>query len=746
MKNSVNQFSACVIVVAMVLIAPLYVSAAESERVLEEIVVTATKKSTAESAQDVPIAVAAFNGETLEAAQMVQISDIQAWVPNVQLERHTTVPNGTSFSIRGLGTGSSIPSDDPPVGVFMDGVVMGILHGSNLDVFDLESIEVLRGPQGTLFGRNVSAGAIVARTARPSFELGGDVRLTAGSNGRQDASFRVTGPLVDDKLAGKLTVMYRSHDGYYDNTFVPGVDGVQVTSLYGENLSLDSDYGEDESYIIRPSLRFTPTDEVTIDIIAEFGSAEGDGMAWRAVYAPFGGRLPDGDQDVVAQHNGRTDNEHAGVVVDVNWQTENGVWTSISAWREHETSVIFDTEGTGASIFDFLINPDQDQISQEIRWAGTPFENDVQLTVGAYYFSQDVVYREGRVIFGFINQGLGGDIEHDAWAVFSQISWPVNEKLTIDAGLRYTDEEKETQQVLGPGCDITTFICNFNFFGDDDWSNVTPSLSATYAVNDDVMIWGSYKKGFRSGGFNLRHSNPAFSPVYDEEEVDAFEIGIKADINRVLRINASVWHNTYDDQQVVRLNDDASQSTVNAAKSTATGLDLELSWLATDHFSISANLGVFDSEVDEMDPGVLAAVNASRAVTNVARIDDPTATPGLPPILDESDLELGFPTETAGVTLRWNYPLPNGASIELTGIASYVGDWESGSNVFTFDSTTMINTHLTYTSASQRWRVTVFGENVTDEEYILGFIETSLGIAAPTGPGSRWAAQFSYEF
>ena len=149
-------------------------------RMIEEVLVTATKKSAAESAQTVPIAVSAFTGEAIEAAKFTQLSDVQVWIPNVRLIPQVTFPGATSFRIRGQGTGSSIPSDDPPVGVFIDGVIMGLLHGSNLDPFDLETVEVLRGPQGTLFGRNVSAGAVVARTARPEFELGGDLRVTAG--------------------------------------------------------------------------------------------------------------------------------------------------------------------------------------------------------------------------------------------------------------------------------------------------------------------------------------------------------------------------------------------------------------------------------------------------------------------------------------------------------------------------------------------------------------------------------------
>ncbi len=714
------------------------------QHVIEEVLVTATKKAAAENAQSVPIAVSVFSGEALEAAQMNNMSDLQVWIPNVQLEEHTTVPSSTSFSIRGLGTGSSIPSDDPPVGVFMDGIVMGILHGSNLDVFDLEAVEVLRGPQGTLFGRNVSAGAIVARTRRPTFDFEGDVSVTAGNFGRQDAAVRLSGPLVEDRLAGKITVLYRSHDGYHENEF----SGTPVTRLFGRSLSFDDDYGEEESLLIRPSLRFTPTENLTIDIIGEYGETEGDGMPWRAVFSPFGAQLPSGEQDVIAQHNGLREVDTRGVVLDVNWDIANGTFTSITGWRDNESLVIFDTEGSAASIFDFYISPDQDQISQEIRWSGTPFDNEVEVTVGAYYFSQDVVYREGRLIFGAVNQGLGGDIEHNTWAAFGSVSMPLGERSKLEFGLRYTEEEKETRQVVGQTsgfCDVITGNCTFNFVDDDNWSNVTPSVSYTYAPNDNSMLWFSYSRGYRSGGFNLRHTNEAESPVYDEEVVDAFEVGYKADLGEKVRFNASVFHHTYDDQQVVRLNPDASQVTVNAAKSTAVGLDLELGWLVTESFSIRANAGIIDTEVDDMDPGVLAAINAGRAVTNFPRVDNPAAPQGLPPVR-VSDLEIGFPTETGGLTLQWDIPFDSGAYVTFTTSASYTGQYTSGNQIFEFDATTMVNFGVSFTSRDARWNVALFGENVTDEEYILGYVESALGITAPTLPGPRWAMQLNYSF
>ena len=193
------------------------------------------------------------------------------------------------------------------------------------------------------------------------------------------------------------------------------------------------------------------------------------------------------------------------------------------------------------------------------------------------------------------------------------------------------------------------------------------------------MLWASYKRGYRSGGFNLRHLNPEFTPAYDEEVADAFEIGFKADFTETLRLNTSMFHQIYDDMQVVRLLEDQSQQTVNAAKASVTGIDVELNWLITENFSMNANLGLLDTGYDELDDQVLDGFNDTRANTII---------PGDYPPLGVSDFELPVPHETAGITLIWDIPIQNGSYFTLRGSARYEGDFWDDERVWNFDSST----------------------------------------------------------
>lgn len=227
---------------------------------IEEIEVYGTKKNRTEQLQDVPLAVSAFSESALDARQLITIEDLSFASPNVTLDQIGTTPGVQNFSIRGLGINSSIPSVDPTVGLFMDGVYLGITAGVVVDTFDLESVEILRGPQGLLFGRNVTGGAVLLRSKRPTGEFGAKAKLSYETGPQYTASASVEGPLADDKLAGKLSFYYKDDDGYFDNLVTP-----------------DRDVGAQETLMIRPTLVFTPNDSLDFTVIYEHGDLEGDG-------------------------------------------------------------------------------------------------------------------------------------------------------------------------------------------------------------------------------------------------------------------------------------------------------------------------------------------------------------------------------------------------------------------------------------------------------------------------------------
>jgi iron complex outermembrane receptor protein len=250
---------------------------------LEEIVTVARKRSEAEAVQDVPVAVTAFGAEQLDALFVTKLDDLSHMMPNVQLEAVGTFPGVQNFSIRGQGINSSIPSVDPTVGVFVDGIYLGTTFGVVLDTFDLESIEVLRGPQGLLFGRNVTGGAVLLRTRRPSEEFGFRVRVGGNDNSDYNVAAALEGSLVDGTLAGKIVGYYADDSGYFSNTNQAQPIPAPWPGATYFNPATGRDVGEMETWFVRPILTWTPSDRQEWTFIFESGKAEGDGAVWASV-------------------------------------------------------------------------------------------------------------------------------------------------------------------------------------------------------------------------------------------------------------------------------------------------------------------------------------------------------------------------------------------------------------------------------------------------------------------------------
>src|SRR5210317_1468782 len=262
---------------------------------LDEIVTTARKRSSAEAVQDVPVAVSAFGATQLEALFVKKIEDLSYKMPNVQLESVGTFPGVQNFSIRGQGINSSIPSVDPTVGVFVDGLFMGTTYGVVIDTFDLESVEVLRGPQGLLFGRNVTGGAVVLRNARPDGEFAARVRLGATDTEQVNVAAAIEGSLVDEVLAAKLVVYYDDDPGYFDNINqeLPPPNAPHPLQPFYANPADGSDVGALETTMIRPTLVWTPSDSMEWVLSIEDGSTEGDGATWTSVSLQQAGAQPE---------------------------------------------------------------------------------------------------------------------------------------------------------------------------------------------------------------------------------------------------------------------------------------------------------------------------------------------------------------------------------------------------------------------------------------------------------------------
>jgi len=709
---------------------------------LEEVLVSAQKRSTAEDVLRVPISVTALSGDMMEAMNVEKLADLSATIPNVDFAPNSFTPNVPDMNIRGQGTQSSIPSDDPAVGVFVDGVVLGMLNGANLEMFDIETAEVLRGPQGTLFGRNVTAGALLLRTKRPSFDPSADVQLTVGSGGQADAMVSATGPLYGEVLAGKVAVLYNSTDGYFKN-----VNTTPPRSpVLGENVSLNKDLGESESVYVRPSLRWVPAEAMIIDLIAEYGEIDGDnGLGVKGIQNVAGNvTLPDFDNNEEVSHtnNGINKVRTESVTVDGTYETQSGQWAWISGYRSTDAYNLVEVDGGGIDIFQVALDPENEQYSQEIRWSGRPFDMEsIEATLGGFYFTQDVSYREGRWITADLRpqpilQGLGGDIEHSSWAAFGSMTWDISESWYLNAGLRYTDEEKSTNQSNGANCNPLDFgTCDFGIQDETSWQNVSGNTSVQYFSSEDVQWYLSYARGFRSGGFNLRNANAGVDPGYDEETVDSYELGMKNNISDELRVSVAVFRAIYDDLQRTVLLSDGSQTIGNSGKSTVDGAELELSWVVVDNLLVDFSYGYLDGAYDNLEVEALNGFNAIRASS------------GFGP-LSTSQFDLArSPDTTASLNVTLDQPLNNGAIVSYLVGSTYRGSYATNdANTLYAPSYYDLSASITFQPSSDKWSVSVWGKNLTDETIVVAGSDISLFDVLSILPGPRYGVNMTYHF
>lgn len=651
----------------------------------DEILVTATKKANAENVQDVPLSVTAYGEEQLDALKVRDLFSLTYAAPNVQLDDIGTTPGVANFSVRGLGVNSSIPSIDPTVGVFVDGVYLGVNNGVVLDQFDLESIELLRGPQGILFGRNVTGGAVLINTkaAPDEFEVNFKTAVESGFRGTGNNYFAmgsVGGPIIEGVLNAKVAAYYNNDRGWFERYLGGPNPGIQATSLppvgfgpmvgalVAQNPRADAfeNFGKSETWIIRPSIRFTPTDSFALEVRYEHGKAEGDGPAGQNHTNGLGltnrfFSAPRDSFDFSIDEPGffvnTWDQVTAEATLDVGFG--DGTITNIFGWRKFNADTRGDIDATPLWLFHSDAAVDQDQLSNEIRYNGTFFDR-VDLTLGFYWFTQDLAYDELRFLVGGAVNFFGGGIQNtETYAGFGQIDFRLTDRFTLNLGARYTSETKEAEianlLLNRTACRITEGGCFRDFNDEETWNNFTPKVGFTYVVNDETNVYAHWTQGVRSGGYNLRNTavgsapnlpnpappptfvpNPQFNPAllpgpFDEELVDAFEFGVKAQpAGGKATINAAVYLNKIDNmQRELNLTDPQSgvvQVITNTADATIWGIELDSRILLTDSLIFTGFLGYTDGEYDE----ILFDIGAP----------NPAGSPG---VVDQADLLLEIP-------------------------------------------------------------------------------------------------------
>ncbi|MBR9826183.1 MAG: TonB-dependent receptor [Alphaproteobacteria bacterium] len=693
---------------------------------METITVTATKRQDAENVQDVPLSISAYNADTLDALNMRDLESLSYTTPNVTLDDIATSRGTANFAIRGLGVNSSIPSIDPTVGVFIDGVYMGYNGGLVFDMFDLDSIEVLRGPQGLLFGRNTTGGAIVINTGSPTDEFTWAGRFGYETpidddrgSGATTVQGYVSGPIVEGVLNGRLAA-YRSDDeGYFRNLF----DG--------------SDHGANEATILRGSLEWFPSDNLTILARIENSTGEGDGPSTQNR-----GIFERDTFDLSIDERGFYDSDAwLGSIradLDVSWG--NGTITNIFGFRDSEGSTRGDIDSTPGFFFHSSTETTQEQISNELRYAGT--FGRIDLTAGIYYFDQEIAYTETRdlptvspaTFFG------GGRQDHSVFGVFSQIDYSFTENFIGSFGLRYSSEEKDADITYvrpRPTCSVVDGTCptsgtnplvpgeNNGFSDSDEWSNVTPKIGFQYFPNENTNIYGNYTRGFRSGGYNFRITAPApFEAIvasnggafaFDEETVDSYEIGLRTETSDGRgQLSAAAFMTEIEDmQREVNASDPNAgvvQTILNTADATITGFEFEGRYAITENFLVMANLGIIDAEYDEV------RFNISSDPTNLVNGDDLALA--LPRV----------PETTWGIGFIHDLPLGNAGDLSTRVNYQYRDELAYTDNNFGWiQEAGMLDANLTWYTPVDGLEVSIFGRNLLDEVQAGGDTQLPFG-------------------
>ena len=719
---------------------------------LEEVIVTARKRE--EGAQDVPLSVTAFGADQIEALKVRDLTNLSVGMPNVALDEVGTSRGTANFSIRGLGISASIPSIDPTVGVFVNGVYLGVNNGIIFDVFDLESIEVLRGPQGILFGRNVTGGAILMNTRKPGDEFNGSARVAVegfdAPGGLNYYAMAAVGGPVTDSLGLRLTAYYNEDEGWFEREAFPASG---VTS---------EDVGAVEQLMLRPTLVWTPSERSELILRYEYTDIEGDGAVAQSHINGRGqpGQLVNFDRNSFGSSNdfiGFQTVETDFLTVEYNQDVDlgDGTVTAIYGWRDMSNRAGSDIDAQPVWTFHSESWLETEQQSFELRYNGQ--FGDANLTTGVYWFDNDVAYHERRNLAGvatgnqaaLVIQDGGGLYTVETLGIFAAVDYDLSDRLTLTAGLRYTTEEKTADiaslagnqsieddfpafNAATPGvrylvdrrCNIVESgegfpVCPFDFVGDDDWQTWAPKIGLSYALSDEQQLYGHWTRGYRSGGYNLRNTTPLFTPqAFDEEQVDNFEIGYKSQSSWG-RLNAALFYTEVGDMQRELNFADPDAGVVqiirNSADTTIWGFEIDGTFSLSDDLVMLASLGYIDAEYDE----VLFDLNNDGVV-------DSADTDLQPPRAPEWTYSLGFTYDMA--IGNWGY---------ATARINYAYRDEvffTDNNLGFIDDQDILDAGIDFLSNDGRWVFGIYGRNLLDTVKHGGDTQLSPTIAgAPAG-------------
>lgn len=681
-------------------------------RILESIEVTARR--TTENLQQVPLAVTQLGEADIEARGLATILEVQQYSPNTTLQESRATNSTLTAFIRGVGQEDPLWGYESGVGIYIDDVYIARPQGAVLDILNIQRVEVLRGPQGTLYGKNTVGGALKYVTKRMTGEAELDAGVTFGSYGQNDL-----------KLVGQLPVTDNFYVGFgYANLNRDGFGKFLVSDLPGQNLE---NYDKDlQAY--RLTAEYTPTDNVFIqfgyDKTEDTSNSKG-GYRLLPSLLTNAAPVPDSIYDSYTSLPTENKVETEGMNLTVEWDVNNNTTLkSITSQRENYSPVNIDFDNTPLRIFDVPAIYEDDWFTQEFQLNYRA--DNFNVVSGLYYYDSEscgvfdaILERLGQSIgVPGLTREVAGCSNSKSTAVYADGSYQINDQWSISGGIRYTKDEKES--VVRNGLIFSTVYPESGWVPgyvrapgvgtpvvlDDskDWSKVTPRIGVEYQANDDTMVYASYSEGFKSGTFNPRaeRAEPAANP----EDVQSYEIGFKTDLTPTFRLNAATFMLDHKNRQYISVIPDPSnpaalnQRLGNVGESEATGAEFEFTWLASDRLSVFGNVGLINAKFS----------NVFSFDANLNQID-----------ITDNFVITNTPKRTMNVGFSYDMPVSTGDLVAV-GNYSYRSKYsltELG-NVLEQPGYGILNLGIHWTSADGNWTAGLHGKNLTEEEFLVG--------------------------
>ena len=670
-------------------------AAEDDSAVMDRVVVTARR--TEESLQEVPIAVTAVSGDALDRRQSDNIGDIQSLIPNATFNPHGGSNNNANVTIRGVGQTDQFFMFDPGVGIYLDDVYLARSQAALFETVDIERIEVLRGPQGTLYGKNTSGGAIKVITRDPLLDaFEGNATLTLGSFEAVTGRLSVNVPVVENVFGLRGTLLVKQRDGFVDNldtgedTHTRDYVGGQITGLWriSERLSarVAVDAMRDRSIPAgvtnRSTISFPPT--LNLEPVPERKTRVGI--------------TPRNDQDVL------------GVNATLRWEGDDFELRWINSYRQLEFEDRFDFDGYAFPLIGSDQSQQSDQASSELQ-ANFGLGDNVDVVAGLYWFTESTEsftnvpnnfpFEAAPGFFIFLENNFIQitDLETVSYAAFANFDWQLTERLSLSGGIRYTEDEKDYDASLSNDVFVTS---NFAFSDKDTWSAWTPRIALDFQINPDHLTYISYSTGFRSGGFNPRAAGAEVALPYDTETSETFEIGLKSSFaDGRVTWNSAFFYNQFEDYQtnlVTEVGDPPVPTAFfsNAGGYESWGVETEFVARVTDELTITGQAATFEDEFEDfLDP----------VIGNFADKTLPNA-----------------PELSAGLAVNYITPLTSNTELQIDGDVSY----RSSSFIsiindprLSRDDHALLNARIALNFERPDVQVFFGGRNLTDETVII---------------------------